>query len=86
VRRGTDLVKAVALGAQAVLAGRAPLYGVCAGGNHGAKRALDIIAKEALDAMGLLGAGSISELGPQLLVRRDRASAASAATVAAREP
>jgi (S)-mandelate dehydrogenase len=72
LRRGTDLVKAVALGACAVLAGRAPLYGVCAAGAAGAKRALDIIAKEALDAMGLLGAKSVSELGPQLLFPRGR--------------
>jgi len=85
LRRGTDLLKAVALGAQAVFAGRAPLYGVCAGGTHGAKRALDIIAKEALDSMGLLGAGSVRELGPQLLVRGNRPAAAPATTVAARE-
>jgi (S)-mandelate dehydrogenase len=67
LRRGTDLLKAVALGARAVLAGRAPLYGLCAAGAAGAERALQIIATEALDAMGLLGARSVDELGPHLL-------------------
>jgi (S)-mandelate dehydrogenase len=67
LRRGTDLLKALALGADAVMAGRAPLYGLCAGGRAGVRRALDIIAKEALDAMGLLGVRDVGELGPQLL-------------------
>jgi (S)-mandelate dehydrogenase len=69
VRRGTDLLKALALGADAVFAGRAALYGVCAGGAPGAQRALEILRKEALDAMGLLGAASVDELGRGLLVR-----------------
>jgi (S)-mandelate dehydrogenase len=69
LRRGTDLLKALALGADAVLAGRAPLYGLCAGGAAGAKRALDILKHEALDAMGLLGAPSLDTLGPSLLRR-----------------
>lgn len=63
LRRGTDLLKARALGAEAVFAGRAPLYGLCAGGADGAARALEILKQEALDAMGLLGATSIGELG-----------------------
>ena len=62
LRRGTDLLKAVALGARAVLAGRAPLYGLCAAGADGARRALAILEQEALDAMGLLGASSVAEL------------------------
>jgi (S)-mandelate dehydrogenase len=67
VRRGTDLLKALALGADAVLAGRAPLYGVCAGGREGVVRALDILKTEAFDALGLLGAQSVSDLGPDLI-------------------
>jgi len=67
LRRGTDLLKALALGADAVLAGRAPLYGLCAGGRAGVQRALEILQHEAHDAMGLLGARSVAELGPQLL-------------------
>jgi (S)-mandelate dehydrogenase len=62
VRRGTDLLKAVALGADAAMCGRAPLYGVCAAGAAGAQRALDILRQEAFDALGLLGANSVAEL------------------------
>jgi (S)-mandelate dehydrogenase len=67
LRRGTHLLKAVALGADAVLAGRAPLYGLCAGGRAGVARALDILSTEARDAMGLLGVCKLGDLGPQLL-------------------
>ena len=67
LRRGTDLLKAIALGARAVLAGRAPLYGLCAAGAPGARRALEILEKEALDAMGLLGARTVGELGARFL-------------------
>jgi (S)-mandelate dehydrogenase len=62
LRRGTDLLKAVALGADAVLAGRAVLYGVCAAGAEGAERALEIVHQEAYNALGLLGAPSIEAL------------------------
>ncbi|HKB54900.1 MAG TPA: alpha-hydroxy acid oxidase [Ramlibacter sp.] len=68
LRRGTDLLKAMALGADAVMAGRAPLYGVCAAGAEGARRAIDIISKEACDAIGLLGANEWEELGPDFVV------------------
>jgi (S)-mandelate dehydrogenase len=62
LRRGTDLLKAVALGADAVWAGRAVLYGVCAAGAAGARRALEILHTEAHDALGLLGATSAADL------------------------
>jgi (S)-mandelate dehydrogenase len=71
MRRGTDLLKAIALGADAVMAGRAPLYGVCAAGTAGAKRAIDIVRHEAFDALGLLGVNSVRELGRDLLVAPD---------------
>jgi (S)-mandelate dehydrogenase len=67
LRRGTDLLKALALGADAVLAGRAPLYGLCAAGTAGVGRALEILQREAHDALGLLGARSVAELGPEFL-------------------
>lgn len=67
IRRGTDLLKALALGADAVLAGRAPLYGVCAGGEPGVHRALEILHQEAFDAMGLLGAATLQDVNPSLL-------------------
>jgi (S)-mandelate dehydrogenase len=69
VRRGTDVLKALALGADAVMAGRAPLYGLCAAGSPGVARALEILRREAFDAMGLLGAATLEDLRPQLLVR-----------------
>lgn len=69
VRRGTDLLKALALGADAALCGRAPLYGLCAAGTEGVRRALDIIYQEAHDAMGLMGAATLADLGPQFLQR-----------------
>ncbi|HEY3909489.1 MAG TPA: alpha-hydroxy acid oxidase [Stellaceae bacterium] len=69
VRRGTDVLKMLALGADAVLAGRAPLYGVAAAGRAGAKRALDILREEIDRDLGLLGVPSIAELNPRLLAR-----------------
>jgi (S)-mandelate dehydrogenase len=67
VRRGTDMLKAMALGADAVMAGRAPLYGLCAYGRGGVAHALDILKREADDALGLLGANSPRALNRQLL-------------------
>jgi len=78
LRRGTDLLKALALGADAVWAGRAPLYGLCAAGAAGVARALEILHREALDAMGLLGASSVAELGPEFLAPPARQAAARA--------
>ncbi len=69
VRRGADILKAVASGAQAVMVGRATYYGVCAAGEAGAKRALDILSDELLRSMQLCGARSVAEIGPELLVR-----------------
>lgn len=69
VRRGTDVVKALALGADAVLIGRAALYGVAAGGRDGVRRALEILRDELRRDLGLLGVRSIAELGPHLLRR-----------------
>src|SRR5919106_3053098 len=67
VRRGVDVLKARALGAQAVLVGRATLFGVMAGGEPGAQRALEILASELERAMKLCGVRSIAEIGPELL-------------------
>ena len=69
VRRGTDVLKALGLGADAVLCGRAPLYGLCAAGAPGVGRALEILQRETLDAMGLLGARSLADLGPGFMSR-----------------
>jgi (S)-mandelate dehydrogenase len=67
VRRGADILKARALGAQAVLVGRATLFGVMAGGEAGARRALEILSSELERTMKLCGVRSIAEIGPELL-------------------
>jgi (S)-mandelate dehydrogenase len=69
VRRGVDILKARALGAQAVLTGRATLFGCMAGGEPGARRALEILATELERSMRLCGVRSPDELGPGLLAR-----------------
>jgi (S)-mandelate dehydrogenase len=69
VRRGTDVIKALTLGADAVLAGRAVLYGVSAAGKDGAERALDILKEEVERDLGLLGVPSVADLDSGLLVR-----------------
>jgi len=66
-RRGSDVVKALALGASAVLIGRATLYGVAAGGYDGATRAIDLLREEVSRVMALLGVRRIEDLGPELL-------------------
>ena len=70
VRRGTDVVKALALGASAVLLGRPYLYGLAAGGRAGVERALEICTAELLRAMQLLGRTSVAELDRSVLQRR----------------
>lgn len=66
-RRGSDVVKALALGAHAVFIGRGTLYGVAAGGHAGATRAIQIYREEISRVMALLGVNSIDELAPELL-------------------
>lgn len=64
IRRGTDIVKALALGAKAVGIGRGALYGLAAGGIEGVERTLEILRDETATAMRLLGVEKVSELGP----------------------
>ena len=68
IRRGTDILKALCLGADGVLVGRAPLYGLCAHGAPGVRKALDILCREATDDMGQMGAATRAELTPELIV------------------
>jgi isopentenyl diphosphate isomerase/L-lactate dehydrogenase-like FMN-dependent dehydrogenase len=63
IRRGSDIVKALALGARACLAGRALVYGLGAGGDAGAARALQLLEQELRLALALLGCRSVQELG-----------------------
>jgi isopentenyl diphosphate isomerase/L-lactate dehydrogenase-like FMN-dependent dehydrogenase len=65
VRRGTHVVKAVALGARAVFIGRPYLYGLAAGGQQGVEHILDLFRSEISRTMVLLGCPAVSELGPQ---------------------
>jgi isopentenyl diphosphate isomerase/L-lactate dehydrogenase-like FMN-dependent dehydrogenase len=58
IRRGADVVKALALGARAVLAGRAPLWGLAARGEQGAREVLELLREEIELAMVLTGAAS----------------------------
>jgi len=67
VRRGSDIVKALALGADMVLAGRVPLYGLATGGSAGVAHALDILQVETRRTMAMLGARSIAEIGTDIL-------------------
>ena len=66
-RRGTDVIKAMALGAHSVMIGRATLYGLAAGGEAGADHALTILTTEIDRAMGQLGCRSFADVGPHLL-------------------
>lgn len=67
VRRGSDIVIGLCLGAKFVFVGRATLYGVAAGGETGAKRALDILHEEIDMTMALIGCPNVAELGPDFL-------------------
>ncbi len=62
IRRGVDVLKALALGARACLSGRALVYGLGAGGEAGARRAMNLLVEELRLAMTLAGCGSVREL------------------------
>jgi (S)-mandelate dehydrogenase len=72
-RRGTDVIKALALGANAVMLGRATLYGLAAGGEPGVYRALEILTTEIDRVMGQLGCPAVADL-KLCFVRRFRPS------------
>ena len=69
VRRGGDIVKALALGARACMAGRAYLYGLGAGGEAGVDYALSLLAEEMARTMALLGCRTAAQLGREHLTR-----------------
>jgi hypothetical protein len=70
IRRGTDVATALALGAQAVLAGRMPLWGLASGGEEGARQVLELLREELATALHLMGCRSLAELSAENLVRR----------------
>lgn len=73
IRRGSDVITALCLGAKFVFVGRPTLYGVTAGGCAGATRALDIFRNEIDLTMAQMGAPDIKSLGPQFLMWKDEA-------------
>jgi len=62
IRRGSDIVKALALGADACSIGRAYLYGLAAAGSPGVSRVIEILADELRRTMTLVGVSSVAEL------------------------
>ena len=70
VRRGTDVAKALALGARACAIGRAYLYGIGAGGEQGVDRALELLRIELRRALALLGCPNVGDLGAEHVRRR----------------
>jgi isopentenyl diphosphate isomerase/L-lactate dehydrogenase-like FMN-dependent dehydrogenase len=62
IRRGSDIAKALSLGARAVMAGRAYAYGLGAAGGAGVARAIEILRSDLVRTLKLLGCGSVAEL------------------------
>ena len=68
VRRGTDVLKALALGAAAVAIGRPQLWGLAAGGADGVRRVVEMLRDELSLAMALAGCRTIGEIDPSLVI------------------
>lgn len=68
VRRGTDVLKAIALGATAVLLGRPILYGLAIGGEHGVRRVIQLLKQEFELSMALSGCCSVGSITSKLLL------------------
>jgi 4-hydroxymandelate oxidase len=67
IRRGSDVLKAIALGARAVLIGRPILWGLCVGGEQGASNVLEILRRELDEAMLLCGCTKLGDINRSLL-------------------
>nr|WP_314532935.1 alpha-hydroxy acid oxidase [uncultured Pseudomonas sp.] len=70
IRRGSDIVKALALGADAVMLGRSTLYGVAVAGEAGVARALDLLSEELARSMNLMGCTHLNHLDRDSLFQR----------------
>ncbi len=70
IRRGTDVLKALALGARAVLLGRPYVYGLAIGGADGVSRVLDLLKKEIVLAMALSGRPTVGSIDASLIKQR----------------
>jgi len=69
IRRGTDIVKALALGARAILVGRPVLWGLAVAGQDGVEQILAILRRELDTAMALCGCASVADIGSDLVTR-----------------
>lgn len=67
IRRGADIAKAIALGANAVGIGRPAAYGLAVGGQKGIGHVLELLSQEMHNTLSFLGATSIADLGPDIL-------------------
>lgn len=88
IRRGADIVKAVCMGARAVLIGRAYAYGMAAAGHAGVARALTILREDVDRTLRLLGCSSVAELNPSFVEYPDhwkKSSSPNLATHSARQ-
>jgi L-lactate dehydrogenase (cytochrome) len=72
IRRGTDVIKAIALGARFVFVGRPFLYAAAVAGESGVNHAIRLLAEETKRDMGLLGVTSIEAVGPDQILRIKR--------------
>jgi isopentenyl diphosphate isomerase/L-lactate dehydrogenase-like FMN-dependent dehydrogenase len=67
IRRGTDILKAIAMGATAAAIGRPQLWGLAAGGQEGVERVLELLRDELSLSMALAGCRSIAEIDASLI-------------------
>ncbi|XP_040071319.1 hydroxyacid oxidase 1-like [Ixodes scapularis] len=71
VRRGTDVVKALALGAKAVFIGRPALWGLAYNGKAGVRQTLEILREELDRALALMGCSSVDQLRPEMVIHQN---------------
>ena len=69
IRRGTDIALALALGARAVLVGRAPLWGLAVAGESGARTVLELLRDELATALHLMGCADVTKVGQENVSR-----------------
>ena len=81
IRHGNDAFKVLALGADAVMVGRAPLWGLAVGGEHGVAQVLKRLNEELVLAMKLTGCSAIGELTPEMIYVRPGSFAVDSTTL-----
>ena len=69
IRSGTDVLKALALGARAVFVGRPILYGLACGGHDGVRKVLDILKRELAYDMACCGIASVDQINEEILYK-----------------